>query len=129
MKALVELAEAISEGEKAQDVSELVQSALEQYKAETKSAASTDIVSLVRKIEQHKVEKKKEIRRLKRSLNDVIGGLKELDRRWAYAQKSNNFMPVLEHFGLVDRNQLVNPSDFDELVRVPSDFKETKAEE
>lgn len=125
MKALVELAQAVAEGEKSQDVSELVQSAMDQYREETKSAASADIVALVRKIETHRQEQRLEIRRAKAKLKQIIAGLEDMDRRWAYAQSTNNFMPVLELFSLVNRDDLVNPADFDTLARVPADWKES----
>jgi len=126
MKALIELATSVLEGEKAQDVSDLVKSALEQIQAENQAKAASDIVDLVRKIETHKVEQRTEIRKLKAQLNKVVAGLDDLDRRWAYAQKTNNFLPVLRVFGLVQPHDLLDHSTYDAVTNVPDSFKVAK---
>lgn len=123
MKALIELALAVSEGEQTQDVSPLVKQALEQCKAESEAAAATDIVALVRKIEAHKLDERKKIRHAKAQLKRMVAALEDLDRRWAFAQGSNNFLPVLAFFGEVSPNDLLNPDDFDKLTNVPADWK------
>lgn len=124
MQALIELAMAINEKERAsEDVSPMVAKALEKHRVEREEAASNDIVALLRRIESHKLEKVREIRRKKVELKKTVAGLDDLDRRWAYAQSTNNFLPVLAFFGEVDRNDMVSPEDFDALTRVPSDFK------
>lgn len=124
MNALVELALAISEKERASDdVSPMVKKALEKHRVEREEAASNDIVDLLRIIESHKLEKRQAIRKLKSQLKQEIAALGDLDRRWAYAQSSNNFLPVLGFFDRVTRNDLINPDDFDELTSVPKDFK------
>lgn len=126
MKALIELATSVLEGEKAQDVSDLVKSALEQIQAENQAKAASDIVALVRRIEAHKLEQRTEIRRLKAQLNKIVAGLDDLDRCWAYAQKTNNFLPVLKLFGLVQPRDLLDASTFDAVTSVPDSFKVTK---
>lgn len=123
MKALVELAQAISEGsEQIQDVSELVQAAMEQCKEEALDAAKSDIVTLVRKISAHKVTAVAEIRKLKVAMKKLTSALDDLDRRWAYSQATNNFLPVLAFFNEVNPSDLANPDDFNKLTSVPSDF-------
>ena len=124
MKALVELALAINEKEKAsEEVSPMVQKALEKHREEREEAASNDIVKLLRQIEQHKMGERQNIRRLKADLKRTIDRLADLDRRWAFAQKTNNFLPVLAFFGQVNPHDLANPADFDALTKVPDDFK------
>ncbi|MHA2279972.1 MAG: hypothetical protein ACXAC5_03725 [Promethearchaeota archaeon] len=123
MKALIELAMAVSEGEQARDVSDLVKQAMEQFRAESEAAASTDIVELVRTIEAHKVAERKSIKKLKVDLKRMVAKLEDLDRRWAYAQSTNNFLPVLVFFGKAHASDLINPDDFDKLSTVPADWK------
>jgi len=123
MRALVELALAISEKEKAAgDVSPMVQKALEKHRQEREEAASNDIVTLLRDIESHKLAKRQEIRRLKAELKRTVSSLDDLDRRWAFAQSSNNFLPVLAFFNRVAPRDLANPEDFETLTKVPADF-------
>ena len=124
MRALVELALAINEEERQSDeASSMVQKALEKHRAEREEAASNDIVELLRMIDSHKTEKRQSIRQLKATLKKTIANLGDLDRRWAYAQKTNNFIPVLEFFNKVEAGDLSNPSDFAALSVVPGDFK------
>jgi hypothetical protein len=124
MNALVELALAISEKEKvSEDVSDVVKTALEKHRQEREEAASNDIVALLRQIETHKLEQRRNIRKLKSELNCTVKALDDLDRRWAYAQATNNFLPVLAFFHSVSPNDLVNSEDFDLLTTVPADFK------
>lgn len=125
MRALIDLALAITEKERnASEVSPMVQKALEKHREEREEAASNDIVSLLREIESHKLNERQQIRILKNQLKKVTAGLNDLDRRWAYAQKSNNFLPVLKFFGRVTAHDIANPADFEELTSVPSDFTE-----
>ena len=126
MRALIDLATSVLEGEKAQDVSDLVKSAMRQIRAENEAKAASDIVSLVRKIEEHKVTKRTEIRQLKAKLNQIVAALNDLDRRWEYAQGSNNFLPVLRFFDMVVPSDLVDPSSFDDVTTVPTSFKAKK---
>jgi len=125
MKALVDLAMAVQDGERTQDVSPLVKQALEQFKTEREAEASTEIVELVRKIEQYKITHRDAIRKLKVQIKALVSDLETLDLRWAYAQQSNNFLPVLAFFEMVHRTDLLNPADFDKLTAVPSEFKVT----
>lgn len=123
MQALVELALAATEEERTTGVSELVRKALTQHREEQQEAASNEIVSLLRRIEKDKQTQRREIRRLKAQLKRTKGNLDDLDRRWAYAQKTNNFLPVLRYFDMVRSYDLANPEDFDSLTSVPSDFE------
>lgn len=122
MKALVDLAVAVEERETTTGVSEMVQRALEAHKATRQEAAFQDIAELVEKIETHKLTQRAEIRRLKAGLKKITNGLDTLDRCWAFAQKSNNFMPVLAFFNLVSPDDLANPEDFNKMTSVPPDF-------
>lgn len=123
MRALVELALAVSEKERASsEVSPMVQKALEKHRAEREEAASNDIVSLLRTIESHKQLKRQTIRQLKHQLRAEVAALDDLDRRWAFAQSSNNFLPVLQFFKLVMPQDLASPDEFAGLTKVPEDF-------
>jgi hypothetical protein len=53
----------------------------------------------------------------------LVSGLNDLDRRWAYAQETSNFLPVLAYFERVSPNDLSDPSDFARLTTVPADWK------
>lgn len=124
MNALVDLALAISEKEKTPETaSALVKSALEQHRVEKEAAASQDIVALLRQIEQHKLKARGDIRKAKVALKKLVAGLDDLDRRWEYAQATNNFLPVLAYFGKVTTHDLADPSDFERLTNVPGDWK------
>jgi len=123
MNALVELALAISEDNKTPDTaSELVKAALAKHRIEKTEAASNDIVDLLRTMESHKVKVRSDIRKAKAALKKLVAGLNDLDRRWEYAQSTNNFLPVLAFFGKVQAHELADPSDFDRLTAVPEDF-------
>lgn len=123
MNALVELALAVTEENETTGVSDMVKKALEKHRSEREEAAANDIVALLRTIEQHKQQQRATIRRLKGELSRAKAGLDDLDRRWAFAQKTNNFLPVLAFFNRVQRHQLANPDDFDTLTSVPKDFE------
>jgi hypothetical protein len=126
MRTLVDLAIAVSEGEKAENVSPLVKSAMEQYRAEREAQAATEIVELVRTIEGRKVETRKEIRQLKEKMRKLTSALDDLDRRWEFAQATNNFIPVLAFFQMASAHDLPNPDDFARLSMVPDGWKKGK---
>lgn len=129
MRALVELALAVAEKERSGgDVSPMVQKALEKHRKEREEAASDEIVELLRTIERHKLGERQTVRRLKAQLKQVVNALDDLDRRWAFAQATNNFLPVLAFFGRVNRHDLANPDEWDVLTTVPSDFKVSDSE-
>lgn len=124
MKALVELAMAISDKEKTSDsVSPMVKKALEKHREEREEAASNDIVSLLRDIEQHKNHSRAQIKRLKAQVSGEVKKLNDLDRRWAYAEETSNFIPALAFFNLVNEADLTVPEDWDKLSQVPADWK------
>jgi predicted nucleic acid-binding Zn-ribbon protein len=124
MNALVELALTIEdEGRVPENVSPVVQAALEKHRAEKAEEASNDIVALLRQIEKHKLAKRSEIRKLKAQLKTLVAGLTDLDRRWAFAQTTSNFLPVLSFFDMVSRHDLADPSAFERLTQVPTDFR------
>jgi len=123
MKALVELALAINEEERSSEgVSEVVAKALKKHKEASEEAATTDIVDLLRKIEEHKQTRRIEIRAAKAKLKTLTSELKDLDRRWAFAQKKNNFLPVLKFFNLLTPG-VIPVGEVEALTTVPSDFK------
>jgi len=123
MRALIDLALAVEEGEKVREgVSETVKKALEKHRMEREEAASNDIVALLRRIEAHKLGSRAQIRRLKAELKKITSGLNDLDRCWEYAQSTNNFIPVLAFFGEVSASDLADPSSFESLSAVPADW-------
>lgn len=131
MKALVALALAVQEGERSSNtVSPTTKKALEKYRLESEEAASNDIVELMRRIEDTKLATRATIRKLKAQTNAAVKGLNDLDRRWDYAQETDNFLPVLAYFGSIGPSDLSNPEDFAKLTTVPDDWKpSTPAEE
>ena len=129
MRALVELALAISDKEKtSESASPVVQKAMEKHRAEREESASDDIVQLLREIEETKIRKRAEIRLLKAKVSKAVSGLKDLDRRWAYAEETSNFLPVLAYFDRANSNDLSNPDEWDKLSQVPADFTPTEKE-
>jgi len=125
MRSLVELALAINEKERVpESANPVVKKALEKHRAEREEAASNDIVSLLRKIEEHKLVNRRSIRQLKARLKEAKAALDDLDRRWEYAQQTSNFLPVLKFFNAVVPHDLANPADFDGLTSVPADWLE-----
>jgi len=127
MKSLVELALAVTENEKQREnVSPVVKKALAKHREEQEEAASNDIVALLRRIETHKLEVRGDIRRIKAQLKSSVAGLGDLDRRWAYAESTANFLPVLAFFNLVSASDLANPADFQTMTTVPADFEATE---
>lgn len=123
MQALVELALAVHESEReSESVSPIVKAALKKHREEQQEAASNDIVGLLRKMESQKLQTRKSIRRLKAELKTEKAKLDDLDRRWAYAQQTANFLPVLAFFGMIHKHDVSSPEDFDTLIRVPSDW-------
>ena len=103
----------------------MVKQALEAHRASKKAAAFQDIADLVDRIEGHKVAERAKIRKIKVELRKVTSALDELDRRWAYAQETNNFVPVLAFFNMVSANDLANPDDFAKLSSVLADWQPT----
>lgn len=130
MRALIDLALAVSDGEKvANNVSDVVRQALEQMKVERESAAAQDIVSVLKTMEVERTKSRKEIRRLKMEAKRLVDRLNQMDRAWAFAQETNNFVPVLRHLGLAQESDF-EPEDFAKLSEIPADWTpEVKTEE
>ena len=123
MKSLVELAFAVQEkGVSAGDVSELVAKSMKQHQAKKEEEACDDIVALLSKIDRRKLNDRTEVRRLRAQANSIVKRMGELDRAWAYAQSSNNFLPVLALFGEVTSHDMPDPQQFSEMTTVPADF-------
>ena len=123
MKSLVDLAFSVQEQVKSMDsVSPMVQKALDAHRSEREEAASKDIVEVLRAMDRSKSQSVKTIRRLKAELKRTKAALDELDRAWAYAQETANFLPVLAALGQIGAYDLPEPDRFAELTTVPSDF-------
>lgn len=103
--------------------SEVVRAALEQHRKEQAEKASSDIVALLKDMDKHKLESRAKIRKLKANLATVVNSLKVMDRAWAYAEETSNFLPVLACFGRVAPHDLPNPDDFQRLTTVPADWQ------
>lgn len=123
MKALIDLAVAVAEKEENSNMSPVVQKAMEKHRQEREEAASNDIVELLRMMEGFKAQARKDIKRARVEMNRLKGRLDEVDRRWAYAESTANFLPVLQFFNKVVACDLTNPEDFDQLTSVPRDWK------
>jgi hypothetical protein len=123
MKSLVDLAFSVQEQARSMDsVSPMVQKALDAHRKEQEEAASKDIVETLRSLERRKAEDVRKVRRLKAELKRAKTGLDDLDRAWAYAQETANFLPLLAALGQIGPYDLPEPDRFHELTQVPSDF-------
>lgn len=123
MEALIELAVAVAEKDKAgKDIKPVVKKALEKKREEQEEASSNDIVFLLRQMEGFKRSYRKEIKQLKAKINKMVKEMNDLDRRWSYGEKTANFLPVLRFFNLISPDALGDPDEFDSLTSVPDDF-------
>lgn len=124
MQALIDLSLSANDEQKQDsNVSEVVRRALTKHREEQAEAASTEIVALLRRMEAHKVTARKEIRQLRNRAKHEVARLAELDRAWAYAEQTNNFLPVLVYFGIpVSRHDFSDPAEYERMTQVPEDF-------
>jgi len=103
--------------------SELVQEALEEYRKEQKAASGKEIIALLKEMDTFKLRTRGELRKVRAQEHKLKASLDAVDRAWAYAEETNNFLPVLALFGKVQRHDMPNPDDFDKLTTVPAEWK------
>jgi len=103
--------------------SDLVQSALEEYRKEQKQASGKEIIGLLKSIDEFKLKTRAELRKVRATENKLKSALDTMDRAWAYAEVTNNFLPVLALFGQVAKHDVPNPDDFEKLTSVPAEWK------
>ena len=127
MNSLVSLAQTSLDKVEEEGTSDLVKQAIRAHQQNQEAAACEEIIKILRVFEEKKTFLKKSIREDKRSIQDIKASIKnkverlnEVDRAWAWAQKSNNFIPLMLCLG----HQVKIPSeDLEKLREIPADFE------
>ncbi len=118
---LVELALAsIETGESV--TSDLVRSALKQHREEQQLASGKEIIELLKEIDTFKRSTVGELRKVRAQETTLKKSLNAVDLAWAYAEETNNFLPVLALFNKILSCDVPNPEDFEKLTTVPADW-------
>jgi phosphoribosyl-ATP pyrophosphohydrolase len=99
---------------------ETLRAAVEKSRQEKAAEASDTILEVLRAMEKAKTRHRDTLRRLRRQEKAEKQALDDLDRAWLYAQKEQNFGPLLVLLGLVGMQHR-------EVTReVPEDWSPTK---
>ena len=104
-----------------------VKRALESRRAKAEDAAATELIDVMDQVEYFKQTEKRNIRRLRKQMEENKKTLNKMDRAMAYGQVTGNFLPVLFMLGKVfSHNAGSLGMTAEEIKRqsvVPSDWK------
>lgn len=97
-------------------MADIYRAAVEKIRKEKEEAAASELVEVLKAVESYKAMARSNIKHHKEQLKAMKRGLDAVDRAMAYADETNNFLPLLIMLGAARHDN--NP-----LCEVPADWQ------